>query len=295
MSVRIPSHLKERFDALESMPVASSLPPPWSGPTTIAVGGLTDVGFRDSSDLLMCISSTGRGVIDCLAGSKIARDDSDELAFDLGNLLAAGIGPLADAQIRTAGLAGGGLPSGTQDGWSAQRHPFAFPDEQLFVAPPGQTMLWTRRGGPPRAVMMESRAASSRACAAAHVAVCAVARSSGLAAHQASQGPHIRARMEPGSSTAASSSTSPARKRSSGPASAAKSVAAPANTPSAGPNSAAASASMAARSSGSVMRQAGRGGSAHADRSSVKTRGSNGVLVMFGLGPLIALALSAPT
>ena len=146
MSVRIPSHLKERFDALQSMPVASSLPPPWSGPTSIAVGGLTDVGFRDSSDLLMCISSTGRGVIDCLAGSKIARDDSDELAFDLGNLLAAGIGPLADAQIRTAGLAGGGLPSGTQDGWSAQRHPFAFPDEQLFVAPPGQTMLWTRCG-----------------------------------------------------------------------------------------------------------------------------------------------------
>lgn len=146
MSVKVPSHLKERFDALERLPVASALPAPWNGPINIAVGGLTDVGFGDSSDFLICISSNGRGVIDCLTGSKVARDDSEDFAFDAGNLLVAGIGPLAEKQIRTAGLAGGGLASGASDGWNTQRHPFAFPDEQLFVAPPDQTMLWTQRG-----------------------------------------------------------------------------------------------------------------------------------------------------
>ncbi|MDZ4692009.1 hypothetical protein [Terricaulis sp.] len=146
MAVHIPSHLRERFDALERMPAASGLPAPWIGPIVIAVGGLTDVGYGDSSDLLICVSSNGRSVIDCLAGGKVARDDGNDFTFDAGNLLVGGLGPLADKQIRTAGLAGGGLPSATKDGWSVQRHPFAFPDEQVFVAPPGQAMLWTPRG-----------------------------------------------------------------------------------------------------------------------------------------------------
>ena len=143
MPVQIPSHLKERFDALERLPFESAMPPPWKGPTYIAVGGLTDVGFGDSSDLLICISSAGRGVIDCLTGIKVARDDGETFAFDRENLLVAGLGPLAERQIRTAGLAGGGLASGTSDGWNVERHPFAYPSEQLFVAPPVQTMLWT--------------------------------------------------------------------------------------------------------------------------------------------------------
>lgn len=146
MALKIPSHLKERFDALERLPTASALPAPWSGPINIAVGGLTDVGFGDSSDLLICISSNGRGVIDCLAGSKVARDDGDDFEFDAGNLLVPGIGPLAGKPVRTAGVAGGGLANGTNDGWSVQRHPFAFPDEQLFVASHGQAMLWTPLG-----------------------------------------------------------------------------------------------------------------------------------------------------
>ena len=43
-------------------------------------------------------------------------------------------------------MAGGGLAARTLDGWSVEKHPFAFPEEQLFVAPPGQSMLWTPRG-----------------------------------------------------------------------------------------------------------------------------------------------------
>jgi hypothetical protein len=111
-----------------------------------AVGGLTDVGFADSTDLLICVSSSGRGVFDCMTGTRVARDYGSEFEFDAGNLLVEGIGTLDGKKIRTAGIAGGGLATGTQDGWGVQRHPFAFPEEQLFVGPPGQTMLWTQRG-----------------------------------------------------------------------------------------------------------------------------------------------------
>ena len=68
------------------------------------------------------------------------------LSFDAGNLLVEGIGSLSNARIRTAGLCGGGLASGTSDGWSVERHPFAFPEQALIVSPPRQTMLWTAKG-----------------------------------------------------------------------------------------------------------------------------------------------------
>jgi hypothetical protein len=146
MALRVPKHLQERFKFLEELPIQRTLPAPWKASGVFAVGGLTEVGFADSSDLILCISSSGRGVFDCTTGSRLARDESTAFGFDLGNLVATGIGPLAGRQIRTAGLSGGGLASSTRDGWNVERHPFSFPDEELFVCPPGQTMLWTRAG-----------------------------------------------------------------------------------------------------------------------------------------------------
>jgi hypothetical protein len=146
MPLHIPAHLQERFEALERLPIGSRLPAPWKGPYAFAVGGLTDVGFADSSDLLICVSGNGRGVFDCLAGTRVARDESPTFNFDCGNLLVDGIGPLDGLRIRTAGLAGGGLAYGAGDGWTIERHPFAFPDTELFVGSPGQTMLWTQHG-----------------------------------------------------------------------------------------------------------------------------------------------------
>jgi hypothetical protein len=145
-TVTVPEHLKDRFELLESLRAERSLPAPWRANGTFAVGGLTDVGMADSSDLLICVSSSGRGVFDCIAGARVARDDGDDFEFDLGNLLVEGIGPLAGQRIRTAGMHGGGLARSTRDGWSVERHPFAFPDNELFVCPPGQTMLWARHG-----------------------------------------------------------------------------------------------------------------------------------------------------
>ncbi|MCE9530601.1 MAG: hypothetical protein K8T89_05655 [Planctomycetes bacterium] len=150
MAVRIPEHLKKRFEFLEGLRVEHTLPAPWRAAGTFAVGGLTEVGFADSSDLLICVSSAGRGVFDCMASDRIARDDSEDFEFDSGNLLVAGIGPLEGQRIRTAGISGGGLASTARDGWGVERHPFSFPDDELFFCSPGQTMLWTRPGETPR-------------------------------------------------------------------------------------------------------------------------------------------------
>ncbi len=150
MPLKIPPHLKRRFHELDRLPTVSILPEPWGGGTNVSVGGLTDVGFADSSDLLICVSSAGLGVFDCLTSARLARDDSGEFYFDTGNLLVSGIGPLEGMLIRTAGIAGGGLATSTHDGWIVERHPLAFPDAELFVGPPGQTMLWTQHGAQTR-------------------------------------------------------------------------------------------------------------------------------------------------
>jgi len=50
-------------------------PPGWRKTGTFAVGGLTEIGFSQRSELLLVVSSAGRGVIDCTQGRKIARDD----------------------------------------------------------------------------------------------------------------------------------------------------------------------------------------------------------------------------
>jgi hypothetical protein len=131
----IPDHLKALYRQLLALP-ASPPPSPWRLAATHAVGGLTDVGFADSSDLLLVISSS-RGLFDCATGERIARDPSEDFDHDTSNLLAFGIGPLAEHCIRTAGLHGGGLAFSTPDGWSLNLFTLAWPASSLFLTPPG--------------------------------------------------------------------------------------------------------------------------------------------------------------
>jgi hypothetical protein len=113
-------------------------PSPWKLAGGSAVGGLSDVGFAPGSDLLLVVSSQGRGVFDCLTGERVARDRSvPEGASpdwqDPFELWAVGIGPLAGQHIRTAGLSGGGLSVATRDGWSVERLALEWPDETLLL------------------------------------------------------------------------------------------------------------------------------------------------------------------
>src|SRR5690348_11801946 len=85
------------------------------------VGGLTEVGFADDSELLLVLSMQGRGIFDCASGQRIFRDDDDDRTGWYGhdNLTAVGIGPLQGQSIRLCGLWGGGLPTFTkEDHWN---------------------------------------------------------------------------------------------------------------------------------------------------------------------------------
>jgi hypothetical protein len=95
---------------------------PWQYVGFIHVGGLEALGYGEASDLLLIISSSGRSVVDCFSGDKLIRDyESDwETWYQPFQLIAEGCGPLSGQTIRLAGIAGGGLPTVTADGWSLE-------------------------------------------------------------------------------------------------------------------------------------------------------------------------------
>lgn len=144
----IPEHLQARFDALNELKPMTAPPKPWRFAKLLSVGGLTGVGFGNSSDLLLVTSHSGRGVVNCRSSAFVARDDG-EFRFDIGNLLVEGIGPLAGMPVRVSGVQGGGMPCKTDDGWGIERIPLSWPDDEFILSPPGQTMLWS----PPNAQM----------------------------------------------------------------------------------------------------------------------------------------------
>jgi hypothetical protein len=124
-------------------------PLPWKRFSVQAVGGLTEVGFGENTELLLVVSHNGRGVFDCRNGQKIARDydPPDRLWYQPIQLRATGIGPLAGVKIRLAGLHGGGLPICTEDGWSLELVSPDWPDSGLILQPPGTSIYMDDRSG----------------------------------------------------------------------------------------------------------------------------------------------------
>ncbi|MCP4155164.1 MAG: hypothetical protein GY757_45990, partial [bacterium] len=120
--------------------VCSDPPLPWTRIASHGVGGLWAVGFGKGTDFLLVVSSSGRGVFDCCTGEKVARDDDDD-AYDDIALEALGIGPLEDELVGMSGLEGGGLPTGTDDGWQVDRFTLEWPIESLVITPPGSSVF----------------------------------------------------------------------------------------------------------------------------------------------------------
>ena len=138
------------IDRVRTAPVRQP-PPPWRLLAAHGVGGLTDVGFGRGSDLLLVVSSQGRGVFDCLTGARVARDSTmpevgEESWQDEYELDARGIGPLGGQSVRTSGLAGGGLPLMTRDRWTVERLILDWPIESLLLVPPDSWIYETRAG-----------------------------------------------------------------------------------------------------------------------------------------------------
>jgi hypothetical protein len=139
-------HLKPLKAKLLSLRI-EKVPDPWKLVATLAVGGLRSVGFDRASENLLVVSSQGRGVIDCLTGEKVARDD-EEFYENETSLEAQGIGILGDRTIRMSGLFGGGLPSITEDGWQLESVTLKWPEQMLILLPPGSYLYGIVTGHP---------------------------------------------------------------------------------------------------------------------------------------------------
>jgi hypothetical protein len=123
-------------NSLSKMAV-SPPPEPWRAASVISVGGLTEVGFVPDSDILLVVSSRGRGMFDCISGERVARDrDENWGSTNETDLTAPGIGPFASTLIRLAGLHGGGLRRTTNDGWAVFCLQLPWPTHYVFLSPP---------------------------------------------------------------------------------------------------------------------------------------------------------------
>ena len=113
--------------------------------TIAPVGGLTETGFADDSELLLVLSWQGRGIFDGSTGQRVARDQDDDRNSWYGHdkLIGKGFGPLEGQKIRLCGLWGGGLPTVTKDGWGVERITLGWPNENLLLFEPYQKWRYT--------------------------------------------------------------------------------------------------------------------------------------------------------
>ena len=104
---------------------------------TFAIGGLTEVGFsKRYPELLLVISSQGRGVIDCSKFELVERDRNTNCEWiNPYELWAMGIGLLSDEKIMVSGLHGGGLPLSNKNGDCIQNTSLNWPMNDLIFEP----------------------------------------------------------------------------------------------------------------------------------------------------------------
>ncbi len=136
---------QRRLAALLDKIEQENQPSGWKKNTMIAVGGLTEIGFSKLTNHLLVISSSGRSVIDCANGQKLARDYEEYGDwYNPLDLTCQGIGPIGDETITIAGLCGGGLPHDNQYGESLQLAAPQWPVEDIYFCPPGKSILIER-------------------------------------------------------------------------------------------------------------------------------------------------------
>lgn len=78
----------------------------WEKKVEWAIGGLLEIGFKSNSDLLMVLSSQGRGIFDCLTAERIGRDYIDYYneKWDCGTGIVEGFGVLDNEEIICGGF-----------------------------------------------------------------------------------------------------------------------------------------------------------------------------------------------
>ncbi|MFP7486257.1 hypothetical protein SFC65_19025 [Priestia filamentosa] len=128
-------HRERICNILEQIPPAIS-PVGWTYKGSFNVGGFEYFGFDESSDLLLVVSSDGRGIIDLAKAEKVARDHTEDFYLDESLLICKGFDILKDKSIKLAGKYGGsGLPIRSKFGDSLRRVSPLFPCEDIIYQP----------------------------------------------------------------------------------------------------------------------------------------------------------------
>ncbi|NLR95083.1 hypothetical protein [Flammeovirga agarivorans] len=105
-----------------------------------SVGGLTEIGFsHEQTNLLLAISSNGRGLFDCSTLQKIDRDYDQDHLIDYQKMKCHGIGILKNESLSIAGLHGGGLPVTSLNKDSLDVMALDWPNTELIFAPNGKS------------------------------------------------------------------------------------------------------------------------------------------------------------
>jgi len=104
---------------------------------TFAIGGLHSVGFsKKIPEMLLVVSSQGRGLIDCSKLELIGRDYDDSWEWmNSYELWTIGIGELSAEKILIGGIDGGGLPFSNKYGDSIQFMATQWPIIDLIFEP----------------------------------------------------------------------------------------------------------------------------------------------------------------
>ncbi|AWA31054.1 hypothetical protein HYN48_13705 [Flavobacterium magnum] len=138
----------QRLQKLVDSAKVVDTPPNWEK-LTFAVGGLSEVGFsKFYPELLLIVSSQGRGIIDCAKFELIERDNNTDWNWiDSYNLWAMGIGKLSEEKIIVSGLHGGGLPFSNNEGDCIQFMATNWPIIDLIFEPNDKSIFNVEEAG----------------------------------------------------------------------------------------------------------------------------------------------------
>ena len=144
----VPATLQPVIDILHQTPLGK-ISSPWRYLGELAVGTLEAVGFDPSSERLLIVSGNGQSVVDAATGTILHRDHKRS-NYDPKTLRAWPTNKEEAGSVRMSGRDGGGLRSKTDDGWSVDILPIAWPQSFYILNHPGSDIYLAKIGYPVR-------------------------------------------------------------------------------------------------------------------------------------------------
>ena len=127
---------RQRLINLLSNIESAESPMGWRKVSSLSVGGLLAVGFsKQKKHLLLVISGSGRSIVDCRSGNKIARDYEEDEGLDMVGLTCLGIGPIENEVVGICGISGGGLPHSNHANETLAVVSRNWPEQDLIFCP----------------------------------------------------------------------------------------------------------------------------------------------------------------